>query len=106
MVGCVTLDFAIGKYSFPVPFLVTESKLARPIIGYNVIKTYIKKASPQDVINLLVNSIKNADEERVKTMVNLINQTDDDEDGFLGDLRIILLIIAVSLVFQKLFFIE
>ena len=86
MVGCVILDFAIGKCSFPVPFLVTESKLAQPIIGYNVIKNYIKEAAPGDVIHSLVSSIGNTDEKRVKAMVNLIDQSDDD-DGFLGDLR-------------------
>ena len=38
MLGCVVLNFSIGKYSFPVPFLVTESKLPRPLIGYSVSK--------------------------------------------------------------------
>ena len=87
MIGCVVLDFSIGKYSFPVPFLVTESKLARPLIGYNIIKIYIKKAAPEDVISLLVGSIRDVDEGKVKTMINLINENDADDDDFLGDLR-------------------
>ena len=85
MVGCVTLEFAIGGYSFPVPFLVTESKLARPIIGYNVIQNYIKMAAAEDVVNLLTDSF-NVDEGRVKSMVNLIAQ-DDENDGYMGDVR-------------------
>ena len=87
MRGVVCLDFNIGKYSFPVPFLVTESKLDRPIIGYNVMKTFIDTASPEEVVSLLKNSIKDVDECRVETMVNLMTQNDHDDDDFLGDLR-------------------
>ena len=86
MLGCVILEFTIGKYAFPVPFLVTESKLSQPIIGYNVIKSYIENAAPGEVINALVSSIDNADVGKIEAMVNLIGQ-DDDGDGFLGDLR-------------------
>lgn len=86
MIGCVVLKFTIGKHSFPVPFLVTESKLSRPLLGYNVIKNYIQTAAPEEVIEMLVTSMKNVDEGKVKTMVNLINNDVDDYD-FLGDLR-------------------
>ena len=86
MSGCVVLDFSIGKYSFPVPFLVTESELARPLIGYNVIKNYINQAAPEEVIALLTDSMKDVEEGKVRTMVNLICQ-DDEEDDFLGDFR-------------------
>ena len=86
MVGCVTLAFAIGGYSFPVPFLVTESKLARPIIGYNVLRTYIKMAAAEDVVKLLTDSFS-VDEGRVKSMVNLITQDDENDDGYMGDVR-------------------
>ena len=59
MAGCVVLQFSIGKYSFPVPFLVTSAKLSRPIIGSNVLKTFIEIADLKDAIELLINSIKN-----------------------------------------------
>ena len=87
MRGVVCLDFKIGEYTFPVPFLVTETKLDRPIIGYNVMKTFIDTASPEEVVSLLTNSIKDVDESRVETMVNLMTQNDSDDDYFLGDLR-------------------
>ena len=87
MLGCVVLNFCIGNYSFPVPFLVTESKLARPLIGYNVIKTYIDMAAPEEVIGLLTDSMKGSDEGKIRAMVNLINQDDVKDDDFLGSLR-------------------
>ena len=86
MVGCVVLNFAIGKYKFPVPFLVTNSELARPIVGYNVIKRFIDTADPGDVLDLLMNSLRDVDGDKVKTMVNVVAQNVDDDD-FLGDLR-------------------
>ena len=91
MAGCVVLQFSIGKYSFPVPFLVTSAKLSRPIIGSNVLKTFIEIADLKDAIELLINSIKNADSgkicadgKKIEAMVDLIDKNDDD---FLGDLR-------------------
>ena len=46
MLGCVELPFSIGDSTFPVPFLITNSELARPIIGYNVIEHFIKTGKP------------------------------------------------------------
>ena len=86
MVGCVVLQFSIGDHSFPEPFLVTDSELTQPIIGYNVIESFIKTGKPEDVVSLLVNSSHGVDAGKIKVMVNVINQTVVDDD-FLGDLR-------------------
>ena len=86
MVGVVVLNFSIGDHSFPVPFLVTDSVLTQPIIGYNVIEYFIKTSKPEDVISLLVNSSHGVDAGKIKGMVNVVNQTVVDDD-FLGDLR-------------------
>lgn len=86
MIGVVVLNFSIGDHSFPVPFLVTESALTQPIIGYNVIEYFIRTSEPDDVIRLLVNSSRGVDAGKIKGMVNVVNQTVVDDD-FLGDLR-------------------
>ena len=86
MLGCVELPFSIGDSTFPVPFLITNSELARPIIGYNVIEHFIKTGKPEDVVDLLINSVHDVEAEKVKVMVNLINESVEDDD-FLGDLR-------------------
>ena len=86
IVGCVVLTFTIGGNSFPVPFLVTDAELSQPIVGYNVIEHFIKMGRPEDVVDLLINSIRDTDAGKVKVMVNLVSQAADDED-FLGQLR-------------------
>ena len=86
MTGVVVLNFAIGEHSFPVPFLVTDSELSQPIIGYNVIENFIKTGTPEDVVSLLSGSSRNIDAGKIKVMVNVVNQTFVDDD-FLGDLR-------------------
>ena len=40
--GIVILDFRIGDFSTPVPFVVTEEEVPEPIIGYNVIKCIVQ----------------------------------------------------------------
>ena len=60
--------------------------MSQPIVGYNVIKTYIENAVSGEVIDALVSSIDNADVGKIEAMVNLIGQNDDG-NGFLGDLR-------------------
>ena len=84
--GCVVLHFKIGENSFPVPFLITESELSERIVGYNVIENLIKTGRPEDIVNLLINSIRGSDAGKVEVMVNLISQTDDNDD-FLGELK-------------------
>ena len=86
MVGIVVLPFTIGESSFPVPFLVTESELSTPIVGYNVIRHFIKTGKLEDVVNLLIHSIRDVEAEKVKVMVNMISESSEEND-FLGDLR-------------------
>ena len=86
MVGVVVLPFTIGQSSFPVPFLVTKTELSTPLIGYNVIRHFIQTGKPGDVVDLLINSIRDVEADKVRVMVNLIKE-DTIEDDFLGDLR-------------------
>ena len=72
MRGCVVLTFTIGGNSFPVPFLVTDAELSQPIVGYNVIENFIKTGKPEDVVHLLVNSIREVGAGKVEVMVNVI----------------------------------
>ena len=88
MVGCVVLNFSIGENSFPVPFLVTETELSQPIVGYNVIEHFIKTGNPDDVINRLVNSVRSVEAGKIQVMVNVVSQAIEDDD-FLGNLRAI-----------------
>ena len=53
-----------------MPFLVTESKLNRPLMGFNVIRTYIDQAALEEVIKMLTNAMEDVEEKRVRTMVN------------------------------------
>ena len=86
MVGCVVLRFTLGESSFPVPFLVTDSELSQPIVGYNVIENFIRTGKPEDVVNLLINSTRDVGADKIKVMVNLVSQTSEEED-FLGNLH-------------------
>ena len=86
MIGCVELPFALGDCTFPVPFLITRSEVARPIIGFNVIEHLIKTGRPEVIVDLLINSVQDVEAEKVKVMVNLINES-VEEDDFLGVLR-------------------
>ena len=86
MVGCVVLRFTLGENSFPVPFLVTDSELSQPIVGYNVIENFIRTGKPEDVVNLLINSTRDVGADKIKVMVNLVSQTSEGED-FLGNLH-------------------
>ena len=86
MVGCVVLHFTLGENSFPVPFLVTDSELSHPIVGFNVVENFIRTGKPEDVVNLLINSSREVEADKIKVMVNLISQASEEKD-FLGDLR-------------------
>ena len=86
MVGCVVLNFTLGEISFPVPFLVTDSELTHPIIGFNVLENVIRTGKPEDVVNLLVGSSQDMEPDNIKVMVNLVNQATEENDH-LGDLR-------------------
>ena len=86
MVGCIVLYFTIGEHSFPVPFLITDSELSQPIVGYNVIENFIRTGKPEDVVKLLTNSSFGVGSEKIKVMVNVVTQSVEDDD-FLGELR-------------------
>ena len=86
MVGCVVLPFTIGDCTFPVPFLVTDAEMSSPIVGYNVIEHFVRMGKTEDVVNLLFNSIRDAEAGKVHVMVNMISAKEEDDD-FLGELR-------------------
>ena len=88
MVGSVVLDLDIGRFSVPVPFLITESPLAHPIIGYNVFKHIIDINTDcmGEVVDLFAGACSGLDEGRAKVMVDIISK-DFEDDDFLGDLR-------------------
>ena len=88
VVGCTVLNFQIGRFSVPVPFLVTESPLSHPIIGFNVFKHLIEENADNanEIVDLLVRACDKLDESRGKVLVNMISK-DFDDDDFLGDLK-------------------
>ena len=80
MVGCVILNFTIGENSFPVPFLVSESELAQPLLGYNVIEYLIKTAKPEDTVKLLKHSFSEVEASKVEVVANVISKAIEDDD--------------------------
>ena len=90
--GFVELDFELMNGSeenmLKVPFLVTHTKIANPIIGYNVIQEVVKSSSysskDNDVNNIaFVNSVKEsfqqATNKTVQNMLDIILEEKVDE---------------------------
>ena len=49
MIGCIVLRFTMGSATFPVPFLVTSSKISQPIVGFNVMEHLVRHGKKEDV---------------------------------------------------------
>ena len=86
MIGCVVLIFTMGGISFPIPVLVTSSKISQPIVGFNVMEHMIMSGQKDVVIDSLMNSSRTVDVSNVEAVVNMVAQSVEDED-FLGDLH-------------------
>ena len=86
MVGSIVLEFAMGENCFPVPFLVTSTKMSYPILGFNVIEHLISSGKREDVVASLLNSTANITAGKISVMVNLVSQNFGDNDC-LGELR-------------------
>ena len=85
MIGCVVLQFAMGSTNFPVPFLVTSSRISQPIVGFNVMEHLVRHGKREEVVDLLVNSGPSIGVKKMAVVVNMVAKNIDDDD-FLGDL--------------------
>ena len=85
MIGCVVLRFTMGSTTFPVPFLVTSSKMSQPIVGFNVMEHLVRHGKKEEVVDLLVNSNPVVGVKKMTVVVNMVAKNIEDDD-FLGDL--------------------
>ena len=86
MVGSIVLEFTMGENTFPVPFLVTSTKILHPILGFNVIEYLISSGNRESVIDSLLKANRDITVGKVNIMVNLIETKLKDND-ILGELR-------------------
>ena len=77
--GVVTLDVKMGGFSVPVPFVVSESRVTQPIIGYNVIKHLIFEGGEESG-ELLRMSCPGILDKNIEAVVNLIRNEVPRED--------------------------
>ena len=76
--GIAIMVVEIGNVSIAVPFVVSSDDLAQPIIGYNLIKQFVKLAGNESS-TLLQLSCPSLTHSKAHTVVNLI-QTEGTED--------------------------
>ena len=86
MIGCVVLVFTLGDISFPIPVLVTSTKISQPIVGFNVMEHMIMSGQKNVVVDSLINSNQAVGVEKMEAMVSMVTQNVENDD-FLGDLR-------------------
>ena len=87
MLGVVLLECVMGEKKCFVPFLVTNTPLSFPILGFNVIEHLITSGDRDDVLVALRKMTRGVDISKLSVMVNLITQNFEDSD-YLGDLKV------------------
>ena len=81
MLGAVVLQFTLGSVTFPVPFVVTSSKIAQPIIGFNVMEHVICMGKPDTIVSSLQKSLgSHIAVGTINVMVDLISRNFEDSD--------------------------
>ena len=76
--GVVIMAVEIGNVSISVPFVVSADDLAQPIIGYNLIKQFVKSAGNESS-TLLRLSCPSLTQSKAHAVVNLIQSETSEE---------------------------